>query len=362
MTTVRIAHAEPRPGDLGNGRFLILGFLVVLADDAGHRALPLWLRGEPSANSLRELLDRPPGDTTAAEAPEDLTARLLRAAGARVTGVDIDASGADTPGLFLDPATATTRIELTSHSVIRNAPSRLTLALALALAAGAPVRVADAVMDRLAVPVRGDDLLTPFLDLEPPPDPRFEAKLRRTGGRRPPAMALRIASRCIRFEPRNMAFADGLDRWDLDPGLLYDADQPSHLTDYQVTAGDGSAALSSAVPAPRDCAALVQTIYADDYRNTTVTFGADVRADPATQHAALRLEILRQGWIREPSAAEGHDVTIPVGRDWARCEAAVPVPEDADMIRFGVFLSGPGVIQLRNPDLGAPKTPPTRER
>lgn len=42
MTTVRIAHAEPRPGHLGNGRIVIQGFLVVLADDAGRRALPIW--------------------------------------------------------------------------------------------------------------------------------------------------------------------------------------------------------------------------------------------------------------------------------------------------------------------------------
>jgi hypothetical protein len=360
MTTVRIAHAEPRPGDLGNGRVLILGFLVVLADDAGHRVLPLWLRGQPGADSLWGLLDRPPGDTATAEAPEDLTARLLRAAGARVTGVDIDASAAEAPGGFLDPDAATTRIELATDSVIRNAPSRLTLALALAAAAGAPVRVADAVMDRLAVPVDGDDLLAPFLDFEPPPDPRLEAKARRTGGR--PLRAVRIAARRPRFEPRNMDFADGLDRWDLERGVLGDTDQTSHLTDYQVTAGDGSAALSAAVPQPRGGAALVQTIFADDYRNATVTFSADVRADPGTRRAGLRVEILEQGWVAELSAALDHDVTAPAGRDWARCHAAVPVPEDADMLRFGVFLTGPGVIQLRNPDLVAAKTPAPRER
>jgi hypothetical protein len=41
MTTVRIAHAEPRPGKLGNGGFVTHGHLVVLADDAGHRAVPM---------------------------------------------------------------------------------------------------------------------------------------------------------------------------------------------------------------------------------------------------------------------------------------------------------------------------------
>ena len=46
MTTVRIAHAEPRPGQLEHGGFQTQGWLVVLADDAGHRAVPVWLREE----------------------------------------------------------------------------------------------------------------------------------------------------------------------------------------------------------------------------------------------------------------------------------------------------------------------------
>jgi hypothetical protein len=52
MTTVRIAHAEPRPGKLENGGFQTMGWLVVLADDAGHRAVPLWLRGQPGSDDL----------------------------------------------------------------------------------------------------------------------------------------------------------------------------------------------------------------------------------------------------------------------------------------------------------------------
>ena len=35
MTIVRIAHAEPQPGQLENGEFQTRGHLVVLADDAG---------------------------------------------------------------------------------------------------------------------------------------------------------------------------------------------------------------------------------------------------------------------------------------------------------------------------------------
>ena len=56
MTTVRIAHAEPRPGRLANGGFHTRGYLVVLADDVGHRAVPIWIQG---AGDLADLLERP---------------------------------------------------------------------------------------------------------------------------------------------------------------------------------------------------------------------------------------------------------------------------------------------------------------
>ena len=62
MTTVRIAHAEPRPGQLEHHGFQTLGWLVVLADDAGHRAVPVWLREEAGGDlesSLRPVPGRP---------------------------------------------------------------------------------------------------------------------------------------------------------------------------------------------------------------------------------------------------------------------------------------------------------------
>jgi hypothetical protein len=44
MTAVRIAHADPWPGHTPDGRMDIRHVLVILADDAGHRALPVRLR------------------------------------------------------------------------------------------------------------------------------------------------------------------------------------------------------------------------------------------------------------------------------------------------------------------------------
>ena len=89
MTTVRIAHAEPRPGRLANGGFHTRGHLVVLADDAGHRAVPTWLQG---AGDLANLLQQPSDQVITDSVAQELTMRLLGAARARVTRVDIDAT------------------------------------------------------------------------------------------------------------------------------------------------------------------------------------------------------------------------------------------------------------------------------
>ena len=117
--------------------------------------------------------------------------------------------------------------------------------LKLAVAAGAPVRVADAVMDRLAVPVHGEDVHAPFLL------PAADRPPGHPGQRR-------------RFEPRNMAFTDGLDYWEL-AGSFLDAGRP-HWQDYSRAAADRSAVLASAVPEPSGSAVLFQEIYAEDYR------------------------------------------------------------------------------------------------
>jgi hypothetical protein len=157
MTTVRIAHIEPWPGRRMAGRgFRISSFLVVLADDAGGRAIPVWLNG-PEGHGLF----RGAGDHPHPEPAEVITAGLLRAAGVTVTGVDIDTL--DTaltrgPRHGHDNARATARIEFSAAGRAEpgQLPVRIGYALALAAAAGAPVRVADQLMDQLAVPAQGD--------------------------------------------------------------------------------------------------------------------------------------------------------------------------------------------------------------
>jgi hypothetical protein len=223
----------------------------------------------------------------------------------------------------------------------RRVTAGLGLGLAMAAAAGALVRLADEVVDRLAVPIPGDDLLGPVLDRVPP-----------VAQVAPLWPLATLPGQRLRFEPRNLDFADGLDRWDLDCGTRRAAD-PSRPPDYSAAADGESAVLSSAVPWPAGSAALVQAIFADDYRGRTVDFRGDIRTKPGTDQAGLRLEILRHWW-RVGRAREDHGMTIAGGRrDWSRHEITALIPDDADIIRFGGMLSGTGSIALRNPELRA---------
>ena len=65
-----------------------------------------------------------------------------------MTGVDIDELG---------PEVTAARIGLATPAGTRHVTARLRDGLAIAITAGAPIRVADAVMDRLAVPCRTRD-------------------------------------------------------------------------------------------------------------------------------------------------------------------------------------------------------------
>jgi len=350
VTTLRIAHAEPRPGRLANGEFQTRGHLVVLADDAGHRAVPIWMRGSPGAADLSHLLEvagLPADQGIADDVPQQLTTRLLGAARARVSGVDIDVTEADAGEL--SPEVTVARVGLAGPAGTQQVTADLGLALALAAAAGVPVRLADAVMDRLAVPVPGDDLLTPFLD-------RVPSVARADPGHGLPGWPIAtLPARRPRYQPRNLDFAAGLDRWDLDAVPCPDSgpdSEPGSEPDYAAAAEADSAVLSSRVPRPAGSAALVQAIYADDYRGATVTFSAEIRADPLTEQAGLRLEIIRHWW-RAGQAREDHCLTISGRQPWSTCEITARIPADADLIRFGIGLTGGGRIALRSPDLRA---------
>jgi hypothetical protein len=336
MTIVRIVLADPRSGRVPAGSAVNGQQLVVLADvvpaaDGGQRAVPLWLP-VIGAKLLRALLDRPAGDAVIAGVLEETATRLLHAAGITVTAVDIEPTSEDVPELR--PGTAMARVGLATTAGTRHVLVSAEYGLKLAVVAEAPVRVADAVMDRLAVRVQGQDVHAPFLL---PPDDRPPG---RAGQRR-------------RFEPRNMAFADGLDRWEL-AGSFLDAGRP-HWRDYSRAAAGQSAVLVSAAPEPSGSAVLFQEIFADDYRGRTVTFRGELRAAGVAGQAGLHLAA---GAAYEPPGAQlrdrGHSsLTGPGSSDWAWHDVTMTVPGDAGVIRFGISLAGRGRIELRSPELTA---------
>ena len=346
MTTVRIVPARHiRPPRAPDGSE-VPGWrphqrLIVLADtvptkDGGHRAVPLWLTA--GHKGLLGRLGRPAADAEVASGLLETAVRLLRTAGTAVSAVDIEPASGDVSELRSDTVMA--RVGLATAAGTRPVTVGAEYGLALAAVAGAPVRVADEVMDRLAVPVEGEDVLAPFL----PP-----------AAARPPGRPTR------RFEPRNMAFTDGLDYWEL-AGSISDDGRPAGQ-DYSCTAADQTAVLAATVREPAGAAALVQAIAAEDYRSAAVTFRGQLRAAGLAGQAGLHLAVT--GPRSESMAARsllghGSSPAGPGSSDWTWHEVTVPVPAEATAIRFGISLAGRGRIELRNAEL-TPAPPGTRK-
>ena len=73
--------------------------------------------------------------------------------------------------------------------------------------------------------------------------------------------------------------------------------------DYSCTAADQSAVLAATVPEPAGSAVLVQTISADDYRGTAVTFRGQLRATGMAGQAGLHLAERARADDRRPRCA-----------------------------------------------------------
>ena len=337
MTTVRIVptrHIRPKrapdgsdvPGWWPHQRLIVLADTVP-AKDGGHRAVPLWLIA--GHKGLLGRLGRPAADAEVTSGLLETAVRLLGTAGTEVSAVDIEPASDDVPELRSDTVTA--RVGLATATGTRPVTVGAEYGLALAAVAGAPVRVADAVMDRLAVPVPGEDMLAPFLSPGRPGQSR-------------------------RFEPRNMAFTDGLNYWELAGSFSGDG-QPAGQ-DYSCTAADRSAILAATVPEPAGSAVLVQTIAAEDYRDTGVTFRGQLRATDIAGQAGLHLAAVAP--FGAPLRDHGSSLTAPGSSDWTWHEVTVPVGGEATVIRFGISLTGRGRIELRGAEL-TPAPPGTQE-
>jgi RNA polymerase sigma factor (sigma-70 family) len=328
VTAVRIAHAGPWPGRTPDGKTAIdHGVLVILADDAGHRALPLRLPRHDARFWVLLTRAEDRGEERLDDQREETTGRLLHAAGVTLTGVTVTELG---------PGVTATRIGIAGPGGTGPVTASLADGLTLAVIAGAPLAVDAPVMDRLARPVTGPDLLSQFRGEETSP-----RDLRR------------------RFEPRNLAFTDGLDHWELGGTFL----RQGTGFDYSATAENGRAILAAAGPEPAGFAILAQDIFAADYRGRTVTFRGELRTAQAGR-AGLALRVTRPRRSMPPQAASpdrGEDPAVHTASAtgtgaWAQYEITAQVPPDAALIRFGVFLDGAGQVELRRPGL-APHPP-----
>jgi bifunctional DNase/RNase len=297
--------------------------LVILADDAGHRALPVRL---PGPEQLWRLLSRPDDhhDELEDDHAEEMTGRLLQGGGVTLAGVTVTDLG---------PGVTVTRIGIAGPGGTRPVTASLADGLTLAVITGAPLAVDDPVMDRLAIPVTGPDLLSQFRSQQTAP-----RSLRR------------------RFEPRNLAFTDGLDRWQLGGTFL----RQGTGSDYSATTEDGRAILAAAVPEPAGFAFLAQEIEPDDYRGRTVTFRGELRTTAtADGRAGLALRAASPGRSTPPRAASPdprEDPAIHIASAngtgaWTQYEVTAQIPPDANLIRFGVFLNGGGQVEFRHAEL-----------
>ena len=337
MTTVRIADVEHQRRRTHQTRSP--SHLVVLIDDAGDRELPVWmLRGD--GDRLERLVHAERGDISAPQARTagDLTRRMLRAIGATVTGVDIDELG---------PEVTAARIALNGPAGPEQITARLADGLAVAITTGAPVRVADAVMDRLAVPAGSVGSADEAGSVGSPDG---------TGGagtpRRPPRRPR------PRYQPRNMTFSEGLEGW-LFGGSFTEHASQSHWQDYTCAVEHGTAVVRSAVPEPDGFAFLGQEVFADDFRGSTVVFRGEFRVQADTPgRAGLFLRVNEGHAITGPMtersvfADPDNNITpIPDAGDWTRHEITARVPGDSDAVLLGIFLAAGGRIELRHPEL-----------
>jgi RNA polymerase sigma factor (sigma-70 family) len=326
MTTVRIASAEHRRRRIHQTRSP--SHLVVLTDDAGGRELPIWiLRGD--GDRLERLIHAERGETSApARTADDLTSRMLRAIGASVTGVDIDELG---------PEVTAARIAVNGPAGPRQITAGLADGLAVAITTGAPVRVADAVMDRLAVPAGG---------------PGGPGRADEADGARAPRRPR------PRYQPRNITFSEGLDGW-LFGGSFTEHASESHWHDYACAVEGGTAVVRSTAPEPAGFAFLGQEVFADDFRGATVVFRAEFRVQVDTPgRAGLFLRVNEGHSITGPMTERSvfgdpdNNITpVPDAGDWTRHEVTARVPGDSDAIVLGVFLAAAGRIELRHPEL-----------
>jgi RNA polymerase sigma factor (sigma-70 family) len=300
MTELRIAKVVP----------MVPRVLVVLLDEPGQRVLPLWLR---------------PQEAQAVVGSIELAANLLQATGTTVRTVRVEQLGDE---LFA------TQVLLGGPAGDRTVTARLADGLALAHRHASPILVGDEVIARLGLSLGEHGSLERVVEVAagragiPLPATRPDAE--------------RVA------EPRNLRFAEGLRHWDLRGSFLHDM-SGAHWQDYACGSGDQGGWLEARVPEPLGFADLRQGILADAYRGGRVRLTADVKTADVRQQAGLYLRVIDPDRSKRPE--DRQQATLRGTHDWTHEQVEADVGDGGVFVLFGISLTGPGQVQMRNVEL-----------
>jgi len=175
--------------------------------------------------------------------------------------------------------------------------------------------------------------------------------------------------------PANMHFEQGLRHWvTLAPSGVVTSDLQGRSSAFlNVSKVPDVGGIPHILPQKLTGMTLRQTIRADDYRGKHLRFSGEVKAEQVEQQGGLysglylRTNVFHWKHIQEEFGGEQPgDPSLQANRpdekvrpqhlvqgthDWMRCEATVPIAEDATFIRFGLVLYGKGRIWLANTQL-----------
>ena len=127
----------------------------------------------------------------------------------------------------------------------------------------------------------------------------------------------------------------------------------SHPKDYEMSldhtgahGGNACAYLKSVAPETNGFGTLMQMFKADEYRGKRVRMSGYVKAKDASDWAGL--------WMRVDGARKDEmlafdnmeDRAIKGTIDWKRYEIVLYVPENSEMVAFGLLLSGKGQVWM----------------
>ena len=241
------------------------------------------------------------------------------------------------------------RVMVQSLNGPQQVKARLGDGLALAVRANAPLQVEDAVLARWGVDLPPEDSKT----LEQRLNEVVETVVAKA---RPPA-----SPKLRRIpEPRNLQFAQDLERWELRGDFLLDAsglhwqDYTSGTDETGPQPGRKSGYLKAVVPEPQGYADLRQAILAENYLGTRLRLWADIKTEGVEQQAGLYLRVIDPTATRPPQ--ERQQVTYQGTQDWTRTEIQAEIPADSMFILFGVGLIGKGQIWVTNVQLESIET------